>query len=98
MFWLWDENIDDDEDIDDGIDEGAILSWRAEYILKRIRELKSLNLISIAETEELVSLDKELKEIQSSCFHSFETVLLFNGHRRFCKWCDKEDTLYKHQP
>lgn len=69
---------------------------RAQQLVKKIREIKAKNLITIAEGAELNSLYEELDKLQKNCSHSYTVILLFNRHRRFCRLCDKEDHSYKH--
>lgn len=67
-------------------------------IIKEIRELRAKGArIGIIEAGRLQELEKKLFEMQSQCEHSWITVLLFIRHRKFCKWCDKEDFEYRHK-
>lgn len=85
MFWL---NDDEGEDS---------MSYRAQDILAKIRQIKRKDMISIAEGQELAKLERELEDLRKMCSHNYEVMLLFHRHRRFCRWCDLEDHTYKHQ-
>jgi hypothetical protein len=73
------------------------MSYRAQEIVVRIKAIRNKNMASVDETNEMIRLEKDLEEIRKVCSHHYETVLLFNRHRRFCRWCDNEDCTYKHQ-
>lgn len=67
-------------------------------ILKQIKELKDRGgRITINESKKLIELQDKLHKTQEKCMHFWSIILLFNKHSRFCKFCDKEDTAYKHE-
>lgn len=67
-------------------------------IIKEIGELKGKgSMVTIAEGKRLIELQDKLRENQEKCTHIWSIILLFNRHSRFCTFCDKEDTDYKHE-
>lgn len=96
MFWF---NYQDEDDIPDERSKPLEkeMSYRLQDILTKMRQIKRQRVISLADQNELDKLEKELEDLRSRCLHSYETVLLFHTHRRFCRWCDAEDHEYRHQ-
>jgi hypothetical protein len=69
----------------------------ASGILSEISKIKNKGLsATLQEVKKLKELELELTKIQKECSHYWFVILLFHRHRKFCKWCDKEDYEYKH--
>jgi hypothetical protein len=80
--------------------EHSLTSWEQSEVSEILKELKELKKkgsnMSIEEGKKFTDLQKKLFEKQEACYHVWSVILLFNRHRRFCKWCDKEDVEYVH--
>lgn len=83
MFW---EGYDDDD---------ALLP-RAHQLIRKIKELKAKGMISQQESTHLRLYENELEAIRAKCHHVWQVILMFTGHRRFCRVCDHEDRSYRH--
>jgi hypothetical protein len=70
-------------------------SYALKNLLERVKDLRGQRWITLKESEELEKLEQELDAIRAKCSHIYRIVMLFNGHRRFCKLCDKEDMTYR---
>lgn len=69
----------------------------ASKIVSEISKIKQKGCsASLEEIKKLKELELELESVQKECVHLWSVILLFNRHRKFCKWCDKEDCDYKH--
>jgi hypothetical protein len=82
MYWNKDNSSDN-------------LSYRASAVLKKIREIKKKFMMTIPESIELRDAEIELGKIQDDCNHTYEVILLFHRHHKYCRYCDKEDFTYK---
>lgn len=67
-------------------------------LLEKIKEVSSRTAhVNSDQDPELSALYKELQKLQEECLHTWEVIPMFHFHRRYCKICDKEDKLYRHQ-
>lgn len=95
MSWgLWGEQLRDEEK--ELKTEKAISE--APALVKKIRDLKDKGTqITISEAKLLKESEDKLHSLQKGCSHFYSVILLFNRHCKFCKWCDHEDTTYRHE-
>lgn len=67
---------------------------RLEEVLEVKEKIRKLNKyfgnFSKEQTKELEQLENRLKELQSSCWHYFETVVIFTNIKSICCRCDLE--------
>ena len=79
-------------------DDEPVVSSRAQTLVRKIRELRSLGtMITLSQNMHLRLYEKELEELRKTCSHTYTVILMFNRHRRWCRVCDMEDITYKHQ-
>ncbi len=53
-------------------------------------------MISKDQQKEIDDLRLKIENMRTSCWHEWETVILFQYPRRLCKRCDKEDLSFNH--
>ena len=99
----WYDNFFDEGDEEEGTKSAPDLSKNetkndAEKIKHQINFInRKKGLLSNEDLKKINELEKKLLELQSSCWHVWETITLFTQIRQFCKKCDKENKEYRNR-